>query len=133
MGTIGHREPCFYYTGKRALGNCNQDKSSSQEKRFFSFFLRLGANFHKAFTMLTEGLSVTKIQDPKCTLLFFFFFFSFFLASPGGMQDLSSPTRYRSQGPPTPRSEWMRGVLTTGPPGNSLKRALLYQQQVRIT
>lgn len=63
MGTIGHREPCFYYAGKRDLGNCNQDKSSFQEKRFFSFFLKHGANFHKACTMLTKGLSVTKI-DP---------------------------------------------------------------------
>ena len=51
----------------------------------------------------------SKFNDIDAALFFFIF-----LAAPHGMQDLSSPTR-----------QWTRGVLTTGPPGNSRRCTLL--------
>ena len=47
-----------------------------------------------------------------CVLCSQWLFFFFFLATPRGMQDLSSLTRDQTL-------QWKRGVLTTGPPGKS--------------
>ena len=48
-----------------------------------------------------------------------FDFFSL-LATPRGMQDLSSLTRDQTRAP----RQWKQGVLTTGPPGKSLVSSL---------
>ena len=46
-----------------------------------------------------------------------FFFWFWFLAMPHGMRYLSSPTRDRTRAP----LQWKSRILTTGPPGKSLK------------
>ena len=52
----------------------------------------------------------------------------FFLAALRGLWDLSSPTRDRTRAP----LQWKRGVLTTGPPGNSQKNLLTHETGIII-
>ena len=51
--------------------------------------------------------------------------FFFFFAEPHGLCDLNSLTRDRTLGP----QQWNDGVLTTGPPGNSLLAIFKYTVQ----